>query len=131
MARVNDSTRCPCGSGEVLAACCGRYLAGEAVAPTARALMCSRFTAFAVGGEDYLLATWHPSTRPAGVGLNPDQRWLHLAVEATAAGGPFDDRGTVEFTAVYRDASGRGRLHELSRFVREGGRWFYVDGDHD
>ena len=131
MAVVTEIVRCPCGSGEGLAACCGRYLSGEAAAPTARALMCSRYTAFAVGDVDYLRATWHPRTRPAVLELDPDQRWLHLTVEAVGGGGPFDPEGTVEFTADYRDGAGRGRLHELSRFVREGGRWFYVDGDLD
>lgn len=122
--------RCPCGSGDTLAACCGRYLTGGGkAAPTAQALMRSRYTAFAVGDEPHLLATWHPDTRPAALELDPEQRWLHLTVGACTAGGPFDAEGTVDFIAVYRDADGRGRLHELSRFVREDGRWYYLDGD--
>jgi len=91
--------------------------------------MRSRYSAFAVGDADYLRATWHASTRPADLDLDPGVRWLRLDVLATAAGGPFDDAGTVEFRATYRAPDGRGALHEVSRFVREGGVWSYVDGD--
>lgn len=125
-----SSGRCPCGSGDTLEACCARYLGGGAAAPTAQALMRSRYTAFAVGDVDYLLATWHSDTRPEALHLDPDRRWLHLSVEATRLGGLFDEVGTVDFTAVYRDQSGRGELREHSRFVREHGRWSYLDGNH-
>ncbi|MBB4137733.1 YchJ family metal-binding protein [Gordonia humi] len=121
--------RCPCGSGETLDACCGRYLGGAA-APTAEALMRSRFTAFAVGDEPYLLASWHPNTRPDGCAIDPGTRWLHLSIDDVVDGSPFHDSGVVEFTAVYRDADGRGDLHERSTFARVDGRWFYVSGVH-
>src|SRR3954468_12168696 len=120
--------RCPCGSGDTYDECCGRFHAGAATAPTARALMASRFSAFAVGDEDYLLATWHPSTRPASRPLS-DLEWRRREVVDVVGGGPFESSGIVEFRAVYRSASGRGSLHERSRFVREDGRWFYVDAD--
>ncbi|MFT4086774.1 MAG: YchJ family metal-binding protein [Gordonia sp. (in: high G+C Gram-positive bacteria)] len=124
--------RCPCGSGDPLADCCGRYLTGgprEGRAPSAEALMRSRYTAFAVGDADYLLASWHPGTRPSSLTLDDDQRWLHLTVVDAQGGGPFDVEGSVEFVAAYRTPEGRGELCEFSRFVREGGRWLYVDGD--
>ncbi|QGQ18473.1 hypothetical protein GC089_03395 [Cellulomonas sp. JZ18] len=127
--RPADGSRCPCGSGDTFGACCGRYLAGAAAAPTAEALMRSRYTAFATGDAAYLHATWHPRTRPARLDLDDDVRWVRLDVLRTQAGGPFDDAGVVEFVAHHRGAGGRGRLHETSRFVREGGRWSYVDGD--
>lgn len=125
-----QGSRCPCGSGDTLGACCLRYLAGGGgvPAPTARALMRSRYTAFALGDVAHLLDTWHPSTRPALLDLDPQQRWLHLNVESWSGGGPFDTEGTVGFTAVCRGPDGRGELRELSRFVREDGRWYYVDG---
>lgn len=85
--------------------------------------MRSRFSAFAVGDVDYLLASWHPSTRPARLDLDPDRRWLGLEVLA-ARGGVFDTDGAVEFRATHD----RGVHHERSRFRREGGRWYYVDG---
>jgi SEC-C motif-containing protein len=93
--------------------------------------MRSRYSAFAVGDAGYLLATWHPRTRPASLELDPGQQWRRLDVVATRAGGPFDDAGEVEFVAHYRHAATgeRGRLHESSRFVRQGGLWLYVDGD--
>jgi SEC-C motif-containing protein len=87
--------------------------------------MASRFAAFAVGDSAYLLRTWHASTRPRRVDLDPAQRWLRLDIVSTSAGGPFDVTGEVEFRAFYRG----GSLHERSRFVREGGEWFYVRGD--
>ena len=122
-------TRCPCLSGLPYAECCGPLHRGARTAPTAEALMRSRYSAFAVGDADYLRATWHPSTRPADLDLDPATRWLRLDVLATSAGGPFDTTGTVEFRATYRDpGDGRGSLHEVSRFVREDGRWSYVDG---
>jgi SEC-C motif-containing protein len=127
--RMDDDARCPCLTGLTYGECCGPLHAGARGAGTAEALMRSRYSAFAVSDTAYLLATWHPSTRPASLSLEPDQRWLRLDVLAVAGGGPFDDVGTVEFVATYRSDGGRGSLREVSRFVREGGRWFYVDGD--
>jgi len=134
-----DDARCPCLSGETYGACCGRYHHGLAAggadavaAPTAEALMRSRYAAFVVGDADYLLATWHPSTRPADLGLDDDVTWRRLDVVATSGGGPLDRTGVVEFVAHHRSAQTRerGTLHEVSTFVREDGRWYYVDGAH-
>ncbi|RMI12888.1 YchJ family protein [Cellulomonas triticagri] len=122
-------TRCPCLSGLPYDECCGPLHRGERTAPTAEALMRSRYSAFAVEDAAYLRTTWHPRTRPAELDLDPGTSWLRLDVVATSAGGPFDTAGTVEFRAFFRHAEGRGALHEVSRFVREGGRWLYVDGD--
>lgn len=90
--------------------------------------MRSRYSAFAVGDTEYLLDSWHPRTRPADLRLDPGRRWLFLEILRTERGGPFDDSGTVEFIAHYRDAGGRDTLHEVSRFVRESGAWRYLDG---
>jgi SEC-C motif-containing protein len=130
---MDEQDRCPCGTGETYGECCGRYLAAGRRAPTAEALMRSRYTGFATGAAHYLLATWHPSTRPDLLELDEQMVWHRLDVVATDAGGPWDDAGTVEFVAHYRVEDGsaigpRGRLHETSRFVREDGRWLYVDG---
>lgn len=125
--RLADDTRCPCGTGLVLGECCGPLLDGRP-APTAETLMRSRFTAFAVGDAAYLRATWRASTRPRDLVLDDDVEWRSLEIRATSAGGPFDDAGVVEFVARYRQGGVRGALHETSRFVREGGRWSYVDG---
>jgi len=89
--------------------------------------MRSRFAAFVVGDQAYLLASWHPDTRPAT--LEPDQSitWTHLEI-LTASGGPFEREGTVHFRAHYRRDGERGVLEEHSTFVRDGGRWLYLDG---
>ena len=119
---------CPCGSGHARDACCGPCLDGVRAAVTAEALMRSRYSAFVEGNVDYLLATWHPETRPETLELAPGQRWLGLAIRDVVAGGEPDDTGEVEFVARAR-LNGRGvRLHERSRFARQAGRWVYVDG---
>ena len=88
--------------------------------------MRSRYSAYVLGLLDYLLATWHPSTAPGDLELD-SVKWLGLEVKISEEHG---DAGVVEFVARYRDSSGKAeRLHETSRFVREGGCWFYVDGD--
>jgi len=137
--RLAPSDPCPCGrtaaagKGKVRAFgdCCGRFvgpLADEGgAAPDAESLMRSRYTAFVLGDAGYLLATWHPDTRPETLALDPAQQWLGLQVKAHL---PRDaTHAEVAFVARSRDATGRAsRLVEHSRFVREGGRWYYVDG---
>lgn len=124
--------RCPCGTGLTYAECCGRLHDGTAPAATAEQLMRSRYSAFAVGDAPYLLATWHPRTRPASVDLDPQVRWLGLEVLAATGGGMLAAEGTVEFRASYvregRSGRQRGAQHEESRFLRESGRWTYLDG---
>lgn len=124
---ISDDARCPCLSGNPYGECCGPLHDG-APAPTAERLMRSRFSAFALGLPEYLLSSWHPSTRPDELTLDPDQRWTRLDVVDTRSGGPFDSRGTVAFRAWWRSGTERGVLEETSEFVREGGRWSYVDG---
>lgn len=120
------TTRCPCLSGLPYSDCCEPVHRGESVAPTAEALIRSRFSAFAVGDSDYLLSSWHPSTRPATLELDPELRWYRLDILDRVAGGPLDARGEVEFEAFWRSADTRGSQRERSAFVREGGRWYYV-----
>lgn len=130
------SADCPCGrrdmTGRTLdyAQCCRRLVEAFAdlPAPDAEALMRSRYSAFVLERADYLLATWHASTRPSQVSFDPGVKWLGLEVREHR---PVDaDHAEVEFVARQRDRSGRAvRLHERSRFVRESGRWYYVDGD--
>ena len=115
--------RCPCGLPAPYDDCCGRYHRGAA-APTAELLMRSRYSAFAVRDGAYLLATWHPSTRPRSVDLDPAVRWLRLDV-LSARGGLLDRTGTVHFRAH----SSAGVVEERSRFARDAGRWCYLDGD--
>jgi len=117
---------CPCGATDY-AACCGRYHDGTP-APDAAALMRSRYSAYVLKLEAYLLATWHRSTRPAALDLAADDRkWLGLEVKKYTP--ESADRATVEFIARYKIGGRAHRLHEISRFVREEGKWFYVDGE--
>ncbi|SFF86702.1 SEC-C motif-containing protein [Blastococcus tunisiensis] len=90
--------------------------------------MRSRYSAFAVAAPDYLLATWHPSTRPRSLRLDPALRWTGLEVLATTGGALLSAEGTVEFRAHHVAGGRRGVQHENSRFLREGGRWCYLDG---
>lgn len=121
--------RCACRSRRTYAACCGPYLAGEANAPTAEALMRSRFTGYAIGAMDYVARTWHPSTRPSDLSVDPKTTWVALQIVETAAGGERDDTGTVHFRASFRTPTGRNVLEEVSRFTRLNGAWVYVDGE--
>jgi SEC-C motif-containing protein len=93
--------------------------------------MRSRYTAWCLGREQYLLATWHPSTRPARLDLATGVagRWIGLKVCRSEAGREADTQGSVEFVARFKLNGKAQRLHEVSRFVREGGRWYYIDGD--
>lgn len=123
---------CPCDSGDAFNACCGRLLSGQVTAATALVLMRSRYAAYTLGDAAYLLATWHPSTRPTSlehdVGNQP--KWIGLTIRNHRQRDP--DHAVVEFIARYRIQGRAQRLHETSRFVREDGLWFYVDGDlHD
>lgn len=119
---------CPCGSGEPYAGCCRPLLRGDREAVTASALMRSRYTAYVRGDRDYLSRTWHPSTRPLPLEVEPVQ-WRGLAVGDVTGGGEADREGTVTFTAHWVDDRGvPGTMRETSRFVREGERWLYVDG---
>jgi len=118
--------RCPCGSGNALPTCCGKYLDGHVAVPSAEHLMRSRYTAYVKMDTSYLLATWHPTTRPATLDLSPTQ-WLGLTVTRHA---PQDNtHATVAFVARYKVGGRAHRLVESSRFICEDGHWFYLDGE--
>ncbi len=117
---------CPCGMPLPLDECCGRHHTGAVSAPTAEALMRSRYSAFVVGDADYLLRSWHSSTRPRTLTLDPAQRWTGLEIVTNTGGGVLHEVGTVEFRAHYEG----GVVHENSRFRRENGEWRYLDGAH-
>lgn len=95
---------------------------------TAEGLMRSRFAAFRDGDAAWLLRSWHPSTRPATLDLTDNPTWRGLQIVDTVDGGPNAVTGIVEFRASYRIDGDPHVQHERSNFVREDGRWFYVDG---
>ncbi|MFN8076607.1 MAG: YchJ family metal-binding protein [Kineosporiaceae bacterium] len=125
------TTPCPCGRPGALGVltydrCCGRYLDDPATPPPdPESLMRSRYTAYATGRADWLLATWDVSTRPRRVEIDPALEWAGLEVVASSEDG---DVGRVQFVARWTEAGQPGVLREDSRFVRRGGSWFYVDG---
>lgn len=115
---------CPCGGG-LYARCCARYIEHDTPAPTPEALMRSRYTAYALGKDDYILATWARRTRPEHLYEAGDARpkWLRLEVLDSDAQG---DVGHVHFCATGRASNGAFHLREYSLFHRTNGRWFYV-----
>lgn len=141
MPSQSKSATCPCG-GASFSTCCAPYLSGDAIPASAEALMRSRYTAYTLRDEPYLLSTWHPSTRPTEplFAENEQLQWLGLEVKSALrlrqrkANLPkTPDGDTVEFVARYKIGGRAHRLHEVSRFVREadsGGvkRWYYLDG---
>jgi SEC-C motif-containing protein len=124
---MNPALPCPCGRGRPYGDCCGPLHGGTRAAATAEDLMRSRYSAYVLDRRPYLLATWHVGTRPADLPPpEPGLRWLGLDVRRHVT---LDaDHATVEFVARSKLGGRAHRLHETSRFVREGGRWYYVDG---
>lgn len=119
---------CPCGSNKQYIDCCGRYLDGNEIPTNAEALMRSRYTAYTLQREDYLLATWHTSTRPATLNLSDDNttNWVRLEVKNHKQNDMH--HAIVEFVACYKINGRMHKLHEISQFVRVDSRWFYLDG---
>ena len=132
---LQASAPCPCGRADAkgktfaFGDCCGRYVGHfkDLPAPDAESLMRSRYTAFVLEDVEYLKATWHMSEQPEQLDFDPASKWLGLTVKDAKCTG--EDKAEVEFVARYRVAGRAVRLHERSRFVREDGRWYYVDGD--
>ncbi len=125
---------CHCGSGQPFSTCCAPYIEGIESAPTAEALMRSRYSAYVEGAVDYLGETLHPQhradwDRDATARWAADARWQGLEIVSTEAGQPDDLEGFVEFVAHYDEGVARKRHHERSRFQFHEGRWYYVDGD--
>lgn len=129
--KLGDGEACPCGSGLKFAACCGQFIAREQLPATAEQLMRSRYCAYVQTNPSYLRDSWHPSTQPAELLLDdfPAPQWLGLKIVRTSAGRDTDNHGEVEFVARYKLGGKAFRLHEVSRFVKEEGRWFYLAGE--
>jgi SEC-C motif-containing protein len=124
---VKPESACHCGRAFSYADCCGRYHAGEP-APTAEALMRSRYSAYVLSLEDYLQQTWAEETRPPALDLASryQPKWLGLQILHAEESG---DTAVVEFVARCKINGRAGRMQERSRFARRNGRWFYLDGE--
>ncbi|MDO9106382.1 MAG: YchJ family protein [Methylovulum sp.] len=126
---MNTQTDCPCGSGKSYAQCCLPYHLGENLPPTAEALMRSRFSAFCLQNEGFLLATWDSSQRPAAIDFSGEQnQWLKLEIIGTKKGGVKDHKALVTFKAHYLQDNEAWIMIETSRFVKTNNRWFYLNG---
>ena len=120
---------CHCGIGKSYDACCGRCHSGLEGAANAELLMRSRYSAYVLSLEDYLLATWHASTRPASLDFSDSGKTKWLGLEVKRHAGIDANRAQVEFVARYKTGGMSAvRLHEISDFVFEDGQWFYVSG---
>jgi len=132
---INDSV-CPCGTGTKYLHCCGRFVSHSDYLPLARPetaedLMRSRYSAYVLDDEAYLIQTWHESTRPERLGLdvNEPARWVGLVIINTKKGKEDDAEGWVEFVAYYKSNGSMMRIHENSHFIKENGQWLYLDGE--
>jgi len=117
----NNDKPCPCGTGKPLSVCCEPVIMGQLIATSAETLMRSRYTAYVIRNEQYLLDSWHKSTRPDSIDVDKATQWIRLKI----LNSDFD---RVEFIATYRIQGKAHKLHENSRFVCEDRKWFYVDG---
>jgi SEC-C motif domain protein len=125
---LTQKNTCPCG-GSSYSSCCQPFHEGDQVAPTPEKLMRSRYSAYAMELEPYLLSTWHPDTRPDEPLFLEETptKWVELKIKQSQIN---DDlvSGIVEFVAIFKVNGKAHRIHEISEFVKENGRWFYVDG---
>lgn len=120
---------CPCQSGKTYNICCEPAHNGIPVL-TAEALMRSRYTAYVLGLEAYLLKTWHPDTRPAALNLGDDRQTKWLGLQVKRVENISENSAMVEFVAHYKINGKAERLHEISQFVRIDGCWYYLVGSH-
>jgi len=127
---MTASDLCPCCSGKSYSECCEPFISGKKIPPTAEMLMRSRYVAYSQQNNQYIIDTWHSSTRPEDPrpAEDPTVQWIGLKILSTDLGGPDDTKGHVEFRARCRIKGEAGGLDEASDFIKEDGRWYYVDG---
>jgi SEC-C motif domain protein len=140
MNSMRSKAPCPCGKGKILSDCCGRFLEGSDVARTPEQLMRSRYSAYALGGfGDYLLQTWFPATAKGLTAAELSQRSMDWQGLEIIGKGQDGDSGWVEFKASFINKNAHTTkmteqspvvevMHELSEFIRNNGRWYYVGG---
>lgn len=124
-----SESHCLCGNHVDYAACCQLFHTSNKYPSTAEALMRSRFTAYAMHDEAYLLKTWDANKRPKNIDFSKEKaHWTKLEIVKTKKGGEKDSKGIVEFKAYYQDDNSEYVMNEISRFIKQAGRWFYLDG---
>ena len=128
-AELSSESLCLCGSNLHYDFCCRAFHENKIIPVTAELLMRSRFTAYAMQNEAYILATWEASKRPEEINFSKeDAEWTKLEIVNTKKGGKKDNKGIVEFKAYYTQAGEAYVMNEISRFKKSSGRWLYLDG---
>jgi len=126
---MSDSENCPCGNSIPYEKCCGIFIDGTKIPETAEELMRSRYSAYSLQNDKYLLETWHPKTRPKNNPSDDDNTtWTGLEILRTEEGLKNDTNGIVEFIATCDVKVTTSHIHETSQFVHENDRWYYIDG---
>jgi len=120
-----NTNTCPCSPNSAYSDCCQPYIEGTLFPDTAEKLMRSRYSAFVIENEDYLLNSWHPDHRPTTIGFDKDTKWLGLKVISSKQGRQTDNEGWVSFVARYKIAGKASRIEEYSHFVRLDNHWVY------
>ncbi|HIP37798.1 MAG TPA: hypothetical protein EYG88_00105 [Desulfocapsa sulfexigens] len=127
---MSNEKPCPCGRDTSIDKCCAPIIENQDKAETAEQLMRSRYTAFTLANEDYIMESWAPETRPEEVDVDDDAiQWIGLEIEECEKGGVDDEDGSVTFTASFLSSGKLCHLHEKSRFVKHNGLWYYLDGE--
>ncbi len=129
-----DKKHCPCGSGKTYSACCEPIIKGKSQAPTAEALMRARYSAYAAHAIEFIAKSCIRKDGDNDIDLDETRRWseesewLGLTIHSTSKGGPSDDEGTVEFSALYARNGLKDEHREVARFKKVDGVWFYSEG---
>lgn len=125
---MSTTEYCPCGNSQPYEQCCGLFIDGKTIPDTAEKLMRSRYSAYTLQNDDYLLETWHPSTRPSEKPSDDDNTtWTGLEILRTEKGSKGDKDGIVEFIAKCDVKGNASHIHETSNFLYEDSRWYYLD----
>ena len=119
---------CPCNSGKNYKECCKPYHKGSKNPKTALLLMRARYSAYIKGRESFIEETWHPSTRPENIPFDPDIKWTSLEIQDTLMGTETDDTGFVTFYVRFIKDGFPGAMTEVSEFIKESDKWYYLKG---
>ena len=118
---------CPCNSGKNYKECCKPYHKGKDP-KTALILMRARYSAYIKGRDSFIEDTWHPSTRPENIDFDSDIKWTSLEIQDTKLGTESDDTGFVTFYIRFIKDGFPGAMTEISEFIKESDRWYYLKG---
>lgn len=126
---LSSKSICPCNSEKLFSECCSKVINNQALALTPEVLMRSRYTAFVIENSDYLLQSWHFSTRPKTLTFEKHIIWLKLIIEKAPLPLPSDNIGYVSFCAQCIQNDNMIKITEKSTFIRKANLWFYRDGE--